>query len=350
MKHIGPVISRHGLERLGLGPSRCVRWNLAAPALVQLAVGQDEGCLVADGALSASTGRHTGRAPRDRYIVERAEIAGAIDWGKVNQPLEATAAERLWAKARAHAGDRELYVQDLHAGADPAHRLRVRVITETAWHSLFARNMFRLPPHEELAAFEPDFTVLQLPSLRAEPETDGTRSETAILLDLAARRVLICDTVLRRRDQEIDLHRAELPAARGGGAADALLGQRRRQGRRRGLLRPLGHRQDHALGRPCADPDRRRRAWLGPRRRVQFRGRLLRQGDQPQRRGRARDLRRLDPFRGDSRECGRRPADRRGRFRRRQPDREHPLLLSARLHPQRQRQRHAPTIPSTSSC
>jgi phosphoenolpyruvate carboxykinase (ATP) len=157
-------------------------------------VAQGEGCLVADGAFSTSTGRHTGRAPRDRYIVERAEIAGAIDWGKVNQPLEAAAAERLWAKARAHAGERELYVQDLHAGADPAHLLRVRVITETAWHSLFARNMFRLPPREELAAFEPDFTVLQLPSLHAEPETDGTRSETAVLLDLAARRVLICDT------------------------------------------------------------------------------------------------------------------------------------------------------------
>ena len=77
-------------------------------------------------------------------------------------------------------------MQDLHAGADPAHRLRVRVITETAWHSLFARNMFRVPPHEELADFEPDFTVLQLPGLSADPATDGTRSATAILLDLVA--------------------------------------------------------------------------------------------------------------------------------------------------------------------
>jgi phosphoenolpyruvate carboxykinase (ATP) len=192
VKQIGPVISRHGLDGLGLVPTRCVRWNLRAPALVQLAVAHDEGRLVADGAFSAATGRHTGRAPRDRYIVARPEVEDAIDWGKVNQPIEPAAAERLWTKARSHAGERELYVQDLYAGADPAHRLRVRVITETAWHSLFARNMFRLPPQEALADFEPDFTVLQLPSLPADPNTDGTRSQTAILLDLAARQVLIC--------------------------------------------------------------------------------------------------------------------------------------------------------------
>jgi phosphoenolpyruvate carboxykinase (ATP) len=192
VEQIGPVISRHGLDGLGLLPTRCVRWNLTAPALVQLAVAHDEGCLVADGAFSAATGRHTGRAPRDRYIVAHPEIEDAIDWGKVNQPIAPAAAKRLWTKAKAHAGGRDLYVQDLYAGADPAHRLQVRVITETAWHSLFARNMFRIPPQEALADFEPDFTVLQLPSLHADPKTDGTRSETAILLDLAARQVLIC--------------------------------------------------------------------------------------------------------------------------------------------------------------
>ena len=192
MKQIGPVISRHGLEALRPGPTRCLRWNLTAPALVQLAVGRDEGRLVADGAFSAATGRHTGRAPRDRYIVAHPEIEDAIDWGKVNQPIEPAAAKRLWTRAKEHAGGRDLYVQDLYAGADPAHRLRVRVITETAWHSLFARNMFRIPPHDALADFEPDFTVLQLPSLHADPKTDGTRSETAILLDLAGRQVLVC--------------------------------------------------------------------------------------------------------------------------------------------------------------
>ncbi|HSA79943.1 MAG TPA: phosphoenolpyruvate carboxykinase (ATP), partial [Geminicoccaceae bacterium] len=195
MEQIGPVISRHGLEGLGLAAVRCVRWNLTAPALVQLAVAGDEGSLVAGGAFSAVTGRHTGRAPRDRFIVEQAEIRDAVDWGQVNQPIPLGAAERLWAKARVYARGRELFVQDLYAGADPAHRLRVRVITETAWHSLFARNMFRVPPRDALGDFEPDFTVLQLPGLSADRRTDGTRSETAILLDLAARQVLICGTL-----------------------------------------------------------------------------------------------------------------------------------------------------------
>ena len=194
VEHIGPVISRHGLDGLGLAAARRVSWNLTAPVLVQLAVAANEGMLVEQGAFSAVTGRHTGRAPRDRFIVEHADIQDAIDWGKVNQPIARGAAERLWAKARAYVRGRELYVQDLDAGADPAHHLRVRVITETAWHSLFARNMFRVPAPDALHDFEPDFTVLQLPGLSADPRTDGTRSETAILLDLAAREVLICGT------------------------------------------------------------------------------------------------------------------------------------------------------------
>ncbi len=194
MKQIGPVISRHGLDHLGLGGVGRARWNLSVPALVQLAVAGNEGQLVAGGALSTVTGRHTGRAPRDRFIVERPEIENAIDWGKVNQPLDSEAAARLWAKASGYVRGRQLYVQDLYAGADPAHRLRVRVVTEAAWHSLFARNMFRLPPKDALADFAPDFTVLQLPSLRADPETDGTHSQTAIVIDLVARKLLILGT------------------------------------------------------------------------------------------------------------------------------------------------------------
>jgi phosphoenolpyruvate carboxykinase (ATP) len=169
-----------------------VRWNLPTAMLVQLAVARGEGALVAKGALSASTGRHTGRAPRDRFIVEHPEIRGDVEWGKVNQGIDEKSAARLWAKARDHVAGRDLFVQDLHAGADPAHRLRVRVITEAAWHSLFARNMFREPPTDALGDFEPNFTVLQLPSLAADPESHGTRSGTAIVLDLVARRILIC--------------------------------------------------------------------------------------------------------------------------------------------------------------
>jgi phosphoenolpyruvate carboxykinase (ATP) len=180
-----------GLE---LGASATLRRDLAAAALVQMAVRDGEGSLVAEGALATTTGPHTGRSPKDRFIVDRPSMRDSIDWGDVNQPLDAARHDRLWAKARAHVRGRDLYVQDLLAGADPSYRLRVRVITETAWHSLFARNMFLVPNERGQQGFEPDFTVVQLPSLRAEPSQHGTRSQAAIVVDLERRTVLICGT------------------------------------------------------------------------------------------------------------------------------------------------------------
>ncbi|MGH6919788.1 MAG: phosphoenolpyruvate carboxykinase (ATP), partial [Geminicoccaceae bacterium] len=179
---------------LGLEASGTLRRDLAPAALVEMAVRAGEGSLVADGALATTTGPHTGRSPKDRFVVDRPSIRAAIDWGNVNQPLDAARLDRLWAKARAHVRGRDLHVQDLFAGADPSYRLRVRVITETAWHSLFARNMFLVPQADELRGFEPDFTVVQLPSLRAEPAIHGTRSQAAIVVDLERRTVLICGT------------------------------------------------------------------------------------------------------------------------------------------------------------
>jgi phosphoenolpyruvate carboxykinase (ATP) len=187
-------IDYQGLGYLGLATPRLIRWNLSPSALVQLALTAGEGILVGDGALRTATGSHTGRCPNDRFIVDEPGVRDTVDWGKVNRPIEAKHARRLWAKARAHTAQRELFVQDLHVGADPEHRRSVRVITETAWHSLFARNMFRECPASELDDFVPDFTVLQLPSLEADPATDGTRSKVAIVLNFAARTVLICGT------------------------------------------------------------------------------------------------------------------------------------------------------------
>ena len=194
MQQVDLAIDYHGLEYLGIATRRPIHWNLSPTALVQRALTGGEGVLVADGALSTATGPHTGRCPNDRFIVAEPGVHETIDWGKVNRPIEAQHARRLWAKARAHAASRELFIQDLHVGADPQHQRRVRVITEAAWHALFARNMFREPQASELDDFTPDFTVLQLPSLEADPATDGTRSRVAIILDFAARTVLVCGT------------------------------------------------------------------------------------------------------------------------------------------------------------
>jgi phosphoenolpyruvate carboxykinase (ATP) len=194
VQQLESAIRCHGLEHLGLAAPRLIHWNLSPTALVQAALVRGEATLVAEGALAATTGRHTGRSPNDRFIVDEPGVRDIIDWGKVNQPIDAAHARRLWEKARAYCATRELFVQDLHVGAAPEHRRRVRVVTENAWHSLFARNMFRECPQEELADFEPDFTILQLPSLNADPASHGTRSNVAIVLDFAAQTVLICGT------------------------------------------------------------------------------------------------------------------------------------------------------------
>jgi phosphoenolpyruvate carboxykinase (ATP) len=188
------VMLQEEVVGLDLAAAATLRRDLAAASLIERAIRGGEGTLVADGAFAATTGPHTGRSPKDRFIVDRPAVRAAIDWGEVNRAIDPARADRLWAKARAHAAGRDLYVQDLFAAADPAYRLRVRVITETAWHSLFARNMFRAPEPAELRGFEPDFTVVQLPSLQADPAVHGTRSRAAIVLDLERRTVLVCGT------------------------------------------------------------------------------------------------------------------------------------------------------------
>jgi phosphoenolpyruvate carboxykinase (ATP) len=188
------VMMRHEVIGVDLEASAGLRRDLGSAALVHMAVRDGEGSLVADGAFATTTGPHTGRSPKDRFIVDHPSSSDAIDWGNVNQPFDPAQLDRLWAKARVHASGRDLYVQDLIAGADPQYRLRVRVITETAWHSLFARNMFRVPTADEMQDFEPDFTVVQLPSMRAEPAQHGTRSQAAIVVDLERRTILICGT------------------------------------------------------------------------------------------------------------------------------------------------------------
>jgi phosphoenolpyruvate carboxykinase (ATP) len=189
-----PPTCHQDLSSLGLETGRPVHRNLPSDVLVQLAVARGEAQLVADGALATTTGRHTGRCPDDRYIVDRPGARDEVDWGPVNRPMEVAAADRLWDKARAHVRDRELFVQDMEACADSAHRVPVRVITETAWHSLFASNMFRAPGGVPGPGSATPLTVLQLPSLEADPATDGTRSQVAVVLDLGARTILISGT------------------------------------------------------------------------------------------------------------------------------------------------------------
>ena len=166
--------------------------------------------------------------------------SGDIWWGNVNKPITEEAFDRLHARMTEYLRGREVFVQDLYAGADPEYRLPVRIVTHNAWHNLFAQNMFIRPAARDRVDFQPQFTVLQVPEFKAEPERDGTRSEVFVLQFREApdRRHLLC-----RRDQEEHLQRHELPAAGQGRAADALLRQYRAARRHRRVLRPVRHRQ-----------------------------------------------------------------------------------------------------------
>jgi phosphoenolpyruvate carboxykinase (ATP) len=172
-----------------------VFWNLSVAALAEEALRRREGVLAEHGPLVFATGAHTGRSPRDKFIVREGSSEKHIWWGKVNQPLDEAAFDRLHAHMLAHLQGCDLFVQDCRAGADPRYQLRVRVITERAWHSLFARHLFiQSPPGEAPRAREPEFTIIDAPSFRADPATHGTRSEVFIVLSFARRVVLIGGT------------------------------------------------------------------------------------------------------------------------------------------------------------
>jgi phosphoenolpyruvate carboxykinase (ATP) len=186
--------SRIGLDRHGLRHLGEVHWNRSMPFLFERAVRRGEGEVAAGGGFVACTGAFTGRTPRDKFIVEEPGTRDTVWWGNVNQPLAPERFRSLHQRMLAYLQGRELFVQDLYAGADPAYRLPVRVVTDSAWHSLFSRNMFIRPPAEELHEFEPAFTILHAPNFFATAEADGIHSDTFILVNFAEGMVLIGGT------------------------------------------------------------------------------------------------------------------------------------------------------------
>ncbi len=194
MQQVGTFISRYGLDRHGIKNVDVAHWNLSAPALYEEAMRRHEGLIAGGGALVVRTGHHTGRSPNDKFIVEEPSSAEKIWWGEVNRPLAPERFDGLHARMLSYLQDRDLFVQDCHAGADADYRLPVRVVTESAWHAMFARNMFLQPDADEYQDFEPQFTILHAPRFHADPETDGTSSEVFVLVNFAERLVLIGGT------------------------------------------------------------------------------------------------------------------------------------------------------------
>src|SRR5688500_10951852 len=182
------------LRTLGFDRLDTVHYELEPPRLYEEAIRRGEARLVADGPLAARTDPHTGRSPNDRFVVDEPSSRAQVAWGKVNKQLSEDAFDTLLAGMVRYAVGRELFVRDCYAGADERYRIRVRVVTEKAWHSLFALNMFLRPAsEEELDGFEPDVTVVDLCDYRA-PAVAGLNSSTFITLHLGRGLVLIGGT------------------------------------------------------------------------------------------------------------------------------------------------------------
>ena len=171
-----------------------LRANLSTAELYEDAIRAGEGLVAAEGPFVVRTGRHTGRSPEDKFIVREPSSEAKIGWGAVNRPISEEHYERLRARLLTYTARRPIYAQDLFIGAAAEHRRSLRVYTETAWASIFARNLFRRPAADELVTFAPNFTIINVPSFKADPLTEGTRTETAILLHLRRMEILIVGT------------------------------------------------------------------------------------------------------------------------------------------------------------
>ena len=182
------------LSHAGIRSTSKVHRNLKPTVLVEHALRRGEGSLAAGGALVTITGKYTGRSPNDKFTVMDETSEHTVWWGEVNRPISKERFNALHLQITAYLQGRELYVQDCYAGADADHRLKVRVITERAWHSNFAHNMFIQPEYRELRDWAPEFTVLQAPGFKADPARDGVNSEAAIMIDFSEKLVLICGT------------------------------------------------------------------------------------------------------------------------------------------------------------
>ncbi|HRR25893.1 MAG TPA: phosphoenolpyruvate carboxykinase (ATP) [Acidobacteriota bacterium] len=185
------TLDRQGFDHLGR-----VYWNLGVAQLYEESLFRNEGVLVEGGPFRVDTRPHTARAAQDKFLVEEPSSRDHVWWGEYNRPFSEAKFDTVVQRLRAFLQGRDLFVQDCFVGADPRYRIPIRIITEKAWHSLFARNMFIRPSDPaELKTHRPKFTVISIPSFKADPAIDGTRSETGILLHLGQGLAVVCNSL-----------------------------------------------------------------------------------------------------------------------------------------------------------
>jgi phosphoenolpyruvate carboxykinase (ATP) len=192
-ENLGRKNTSYELDNYGIKDAARVYWNLNTPELYEEIARRSEGVFSNHGAMIVDTGEHTGRAAKDKAIVREAGSDDKVFWGDVNKDFSQDKFNALKERMMAHAKGRELFVQDTFVGADPKYRLPIRVVNELAWHSLFARTMF-ISDADATEPNKPEFTIINFPSFQADPQRDGTRSPTFILMDFSQRLVLIGGT------------------------------------------------------------------------------------------------------------------------------------------------------------
>ena len=181
------------LEHQGVTELGSIHYNLLEPALIEAALKRGEGNLGQGGTFLVTTGKYTGRSPKDKFVVRTPSVEPHIWWDN-NAPMEPDAFDRLYDDMTAHMKGGEYFVQDLYAGADKDHRLDVRVVSELAWHNLFIRHLLRRPARDELDGFTPEFTIINCPSFKADPARHGCRTDTVIVLNFDRKLILIGGT------------------------------------------------------------------------------------------------------------------------------------------------------------
>jgi len=194
MNEYGTKAANAELAELGLGNVANAFWNLPPAALVEETILNGQGELSDTGALAIDTGEFTGRSPKDRFIVCDSNTEDTCWWGDINLKFDSDKFDQLYDKITAYLSNRDVYVRDAYACADPTYRLNIRVVNEFPWSNMFAYNMFLRPTEEELANFSPEWTILNAPGFHADPEKDGTRQHNFAVINFSKKTIIIGGT------------------------------------------------------------------------------------------------------------------------------------------------------------
>jgi phosphoenolpyruvate carboxykinase (ATP) len=194
MENAGVRPSRHELGNNGLGNLKTAYWNLGPAQLVEKAIERGEGELSSNGAFVVRTGQFTGRSPKDKYIVREPATETTVNWGSVNQPMTEAQFDGLFARMLKFWDGKDAFIQDCFGGAESSHTLPIRVVSQRAWHALFGRQLFVRADPKTTVEHVPEFTLYFAPEFLADPAVDGTRSQTAIVINFKKKIVLIAGT------------------------------------------------------------------------------------------------------------------------------------------------------------